>query len=105
MDCAPLPDLDGLDREALLDLIRAQEQQYASAIAAHDEEIRRLESELDLQRQTVSEQANELDSRRQRIEHLKLMVEKFRHKIFGKKSEKVVLKLEQMEFEPEEDEE
>lgn len=25
MDCAPLPDLDALDREALLDLIRAQE--------------------------------------------------------------------------------
>ena len=40
----------------------------------------------------------------QRIEHLKLMVEKFRHMIFGKKSEKLVLKLEQMEFELEEDE-
>ena len=50
------------------------------------------------------EQAEELDSRRERIEHLKLMVEKFRHMIFGKKSEKLVLKLEQMEFELEEDE-
>ncbi len=100
MDRAPLPDLDSLDREVLVDLIRAQEQQRASL----DAEIRRLESELDAQRQMVSEQADELDSRRARIEHLKLMVEKFRHMIFGKKSEKLVLKLEQMEFELEEDE-
>jgi transposase len=104
MDRTPLPDLDTLDRDALLDLIRAHEQQFASLIAAQDEEIRRLEAELDAQRQTMSEQAEELDSRRERIEHLKLMVEKFRHMIFGKKSEKLVLKLEQMEFELEEDE-
>jgi transposase len=100
MDRTPLPDLDALDREALLDLI----QQQASLAAAYDEEIRRLEAELDAQRQTLTEQAEELDSRRERIEHLKLMVEKFRHMIFGKKSEKLVLKLEQMEFELEEDE-
>ena len=100
----PLPDLDSLDREALLDLIRAQEQQQASLVAAYDEEIQWLETELDVQRQTLSEQADELDSRRARIEHLKLMVEKFRHMIFGKKSEKLVLKLEQLEFELEEDE-
>lgn len=104
MDHAPLPDLDALDREALLDLIRTHEQQFASLIAAQDEEIRRLEAELDAHRQTMSEQAEELDSRRERIEHLKLMVEKFRHMIFGKKSEKLVLKLEQMEFDLEEDE-
>jgi transposase len=100
MDRTPLPDLDSLDREALLDLI----QQQALLTAAYDEEIRRLEAELDAQRQTLSEQAEELDSRRARIEHLKLMVEKFRHMIFGRKSEKLVLKLEQMEFELEEDE-
>jgi transposase len=104
MDHAPLPDLDALDREALLDLIRTHEQQLASLIAAQDEEIRRLEAELDAHRQRMFEQAEELDSRRERIEHLKLMVEKFRHMIFGKKSEKLVLKLEQMEFELEEDE-
>ena len=46
MDHAPLPDLDALDREALLDLIRTHEQQLASLIAAQDEEIRRLEAEL-----------------------------------------------------------
>jgi transposase len=100
MDRTPLPDLDTLDREALLDLIRQQ----ASLTAAYDEEIRRLESELDAQRQALSEQAEELDTRREHIEHLRLMVEKFRHIIFGKKSEKLVLKLEQLEFELEEDE-
>ena len=97
-------DLDALDRDALLDLIRAHEQQFALLISAQDEEIRRLEAELDAQRQTLTEQAEELDSRRARIEHLRLMVEKFRHMIFGRKSEKLVLKLEQMEFELEEDE-
>lgn len=100
MDRTPLPDLDSLDREALLDLI----QQQASLAAACDEEILRLEAELDAQRQTLTEQAEELDSRRARIEHLGLMVEKFRHMIFGRKSEKLVLKLEQIEFELEEDE-
>jgi transposase len=100
MDRTPLPDLGSLDREALLDLI----QQQASLVAACDEEIRRLEAELDAQRQALSEQAEELDSRRARIEHLRLMVEKFRHMIFGRKSEKLVLKLEQLEFELEEDE-
>ena len=44
------------------------------------------------------------DSRSQRIEHMKLMVEKLRQMMFGKKSEKVVLKLEQLEFELEEEE-
>lgn len=100
MDRAPLPDLDALDREALLGLIRQQ----ASLTAAYDEEIRRLEAELDAQRQALSEQAEELDTRREHIEHLRLMVEKFRHIIFGRKSEKLVLKLEQLEFELEEDE-
>src|ERR1700739_1600684 len=104
MDRTPLPDLDALDREALLDLIRAQEQQQASLVAAYDEEIRRLEAELDAQRQTLCELADDVDSRTACIEHLKLMVEKFRHMIFGRKSEKLVLKLEQLEFELEEDE-
>jgi len=104
MDHAPLPDLNNLDREALLELIRAQEEQYASLIAVHDEEIRRLEAELELQRQALSQQADDLHSRSQHIEHLKLMVDKYRQTLFGRKSEKLVLKLEQLEFELEEDE-
>jgi transposase len=104
MDRAPLPDLNSLGREALLALIRAQQEEYASLIAAQDEEIRRLEAELEAHRQSLSEQADELHSRSERIEHLKLMVEKFRQMIFGRKSEKIVLKLEQLELELEEDE-
>ena len=79
MDHAPLPDLDALDRDALLDLIRAHEQQFASLIAAQDEEIRRLEAELDAHRQTMSEQAEELDLRRERIEHVETVRDTVRH--------------------------
>jgi nucleotidyltransferase/DNA polymerase involved in DNA repair len=102
MDRAPLKDLDSLDREALLALMRTQQEQHALLIAAQDEEIRRLEAELESHRQTLSEQADELRSSSARIEHLKLLVEKLWHRMFGNKSEKVVLKLEQMEFELEE---
>jgi transposase len=104
MDGAPLKDLDSLDREALLALLRTQHEQFTSLIAAQDEEIRRLDAELDAHRQTLSEQADELRSSSARIEHLKLLVEKMRHRMFGHKSEKVVLKLEQLEFELEEEE-
>src|ERR1700755_1862995 len=36
--------------------------------------------------------------RSERIEHMKLMIEKLRHMIFGTRSERVVFKLEQLEF-------
>src|SRR5579863_3538952 len=104
MERAALPDLNMLDREALLALVRAQQEQQEEMLAAHDEQIRRLEAELDSHRQTLSEQADELRSRSERIEHLKLMVDKLRHVIFGTKSEKIVIKLEQMELELEDDE-
>jgi transposase len=102
MDGAPDP--GSLDREALLELMRAQQEQFASLIAAQDEEIRRLEAELEAHRQALSEKADELRSSSARIEHLKLLVEKMRHRMFGAKSEKVVLRLEQLEFELEEEE-
>ncbi len=104
MDRAPLPDLNSLDREDLLALFIAQQEQLDSLIADRDAEIRRLEAELDSHRQTLSDQADELRSRSERIEHLKLMVDKLRHVIFGTKSEKIVIKLEQMELELEDDE-
>jgi len=72
---------------------------FAKAIAARDEELRRLEAELESHRKELSQQADELRSRSERIEHLKLMVEKLRHAIFGARSEKIVLKLEQFELE------
>ena len=100
MDRAPLPDLDTLDRDALVALIRAHQEELAS----QQDELRSLQTELDSHRQIVSEQAEELDARSQRIEHMKLMLEKLRQMMFGKKSEKVILKLEQLEFELEEEE-
>lgn len=104
MDRATYPDLNSLDRDALLALFIEQQEQLDSLIADRDAEVRRLEAELDSHRQTLSEQADELRSRSERIEHLKLMVDKLRHVIFGTKSEKIVIKLEQMELELEDDE-
>jgi transposase len=88
MDRALLQDLDSLDRDRLLALI-----------ATRDEELRSLEAELDSHRQALSQQADELRSRSEHIEHLKLMVDKLRHMIFGTKSEKIVIRLEQFELE------
>jgi transposase len=95
MDHAPLPDLDALDRDALVALIRANQEE----LTAPQDELRSLQIELESQRQTVSQQADELRTRRERIEHMKLMIEKLRHTIFGTRSEKFVFTLEQLEFE------
>ena len=91
MDRASLKDLDKLDRDALLALVHAHQQDLASRIADRDEVIRRLEAELESERQALSAQGDELRSRGERIEHMKLMIEKLRHVIFGTKSEKIVL--------------
>ena len=104
MDGFSLPDLDKLDRETLLALVHAQQERLDSLLRARDEELRRLEAELESHRETLSQQADELRSRSERIEHLKLMVEKLRHMIFGSKSEKIVIKLEQLQLELEEEE-
>jgi transposase len=99
MDRASFSDLIGLDRDALIALILANEEKIASLTATRDAELRRLEAELDSHRETLAEQSKELSSRSDRIEHLKLVVEKLRHVIFGTKSEKLVIKLEQFELE------
>jgi transposase len=67
---ASLPDLDGLDVEALKAVVIAQHQN--------------------------------LSSYTQEIEHLKLVIEKYRRMIFGRKSEKLTAQLEQLEFRLEE---
>ncbi len=100
MDRASLKDLDTLDRDALLALVQAHQEE----LAAQQGELRSLQVELESQRQTVSQQADELRTRSERIEHMKLMIEKLRHVIYGTKSEKIVLKLEQLEFALEEEE-
>ena len=74
---ASLPNLDGLDPEALKTLV----------IAKHSESL---------------EQHKELTSSTHEIEHLKLVIEKYRRMIFGRKSEKLTGELEQLEFRLEE---
>ena len=91
MDFAPLPNLDGLDREALKALV-----------LAHQAELAALEAELESQRDIPSEQSQELCSSSEQIEHLKLVIEKLRRRVFGVKSEKIVVQLEQLELHLEE---
>jgi hypothetical protein len=74
MISAVLPDLDALDIEALKALV----------IANH------------------SELLEQYKSNAQQIEHLKLVIEKYRRMIFGRKSEKLTGQLEQLEFRLEE---
>jgi transposase len=71
---ACLPDLDGLDPEALKALV----------IAKHLESLEQHKSDTE------------------QIEHLKLVIEKYRRMIFGRKSEKLTGELEQLEFRLEE---
>jgi len=102
MDSAQLPDLDGLDREALKALLVAHQEQLLSLAASHENELRSLEAELESQRHILSEQSQELRSSSEQIEHLKLVIEKLRRRVFGVKSEKIVIQLEQLELHLEE---
>jgi transposase len=74
MDAAALPPLDGLDVEALKALLIQQHDRYRAALSSNE----------------------------QQIEHLKLVIEKLRRSIFGRKSEKIAVQLEQLELELEE---
>jgi transposase len=74
---APLPDLDALDPAALKALL----------IAKHNESV---------------QQHKQLKSNTHEIEHLKLVIEKYRRMIFGRKSEKLTRELEQFELRLEE---
>ena len=102
MDAAQLPDLDSLDREALLALLVAHQEELRSLAASHEDQLRSLQVELESHRQTLSQQEEQLRSRSEQIEHLKLMIEKLRRAMFGKKSEKIVVQLEQLELQLEE---
>jgi transposase len=74
MVAAALPDLDQLDIEALKSLVVEQREQHLKA----------------------------LSSKTQQVEHLKLVIEKLRRMIFGTKSEKVTVQVEQFELQLEE---
>ena len=102
MDAAQLPDLDSLDREALLALLVAHQEELRSLAASHEDQLRSLQVELESHRQTLSQQEEQLRSRSEQIEHLKLVIEKLRRAMFGKKSEKIVVQLEQLELQLEE---
>lgn len=98
MSREPLPDLDSLDRDTLAALVLAQQQQLIALSAAQEEQLRSLRTELDTHLQTLARQGRELQSRGEQIEHLKLMVDKFRHMLFGRKSEKLLVQIEQAEL-------
>jgi transposase len=70
MVAAALPNLDQLDIEALKTLVVAQHEQHLETIS----------------------------SQLQQIEHFKLVIEKLRRMIFGAKSEKVIVQVEQFEL-------
>ncbi len=98
MVSVPLPDLDSLDVGSLKALVMREREQRLEALAAQHETLQQLHAELDEQRQTLSVRSEELRTSSERIEHLKLLVDKLRHMLFGKKSEKIVVQLEQLEF-------
>jgi transposase len=93
-----LPDLDQLNDEALKVLLVERHREHVEAAST----LAALEVEFAAQRQRLSAQSDELHTRSEQIEHLKLLVEKLRRTIFGRKSEKVVVQLEQLELELEE---
>lgn len=100
-----LPDLDRLDNDALKVLaieLQVELRQQRETAAQQEAELAVLEAEFAAQRLQLAEQSEELRTRSDQIEHLKLLVEKLRRTIFGKKSEKIVVQLEQFELELEE---
>lgn len=88
----PLPDLDQLDAAALKALVTA----YRTEIEAGEAEMERqrleLAAELDQLRRTSSDE----------IAHLKVVIEKLQHMMFGRKSEKIAVQIEQFELRLEE---
>lgn len=105
MTANALPDLDRLDKDALKALavqLNGELRQQRETVAQQEAELATLGAEFTAQRQKLAEQGDELRSRSEQIEHLKLLVEKLRRTIFGKKSEKIVVQLEQFELELEE---
>ena len=91
----PLPDLDTLDREALMKIVRDQR----SHLLAQQNQMLVQQQEVHRQMELAHQ---EMESASQRIEHLKLVIEKYKRMLFGKKSEKLKGELEQLEFQLEE---
>jgi transposase len=99
MDSTPLPDLDALDAEALRALLISQQAEFRAREAEHS--VR--QAEIECERQALSGQIEELRrASSAEIERLKLMIKKLQRLMFGPKSEKVVVQLEQLELQLEE---
>jgi len=99
MDFTPLPDLDALDAEALKALVMA----HRSEIAAYREERAARAAESERQREALAAEIDELRrASSAEIERLKLMIKKLQRLMFGPKSEKIVVQLEQLELQLEE---
>ncbi len=95
MISTPLPNLDTLDREALMRIVLAQQSQMI-------EQQQEVSQQMDLAHRQMEAAHQELESASQKIEHLKLVVEKYKRMLFGTKSEKLKGELEQLEFQLEE---
>ena len=94
MTASAFPDLDRLDKGALKALaieLQGELRQQRETLAQQEAELCVLEAEFAAQREKLAEQREELRTRSDQIEHLKLLVEKLRRTIFGKKSEKIVV--------------
>ncbi len=112
MTANDLANLDRLDKDALKALAMQLSADHAAlleelsgqreTLAQQEADLAALEAEFAAQRLKLAEQSDELRTRSEQIEHLKLVIEKLRRTIFGRKSEKAVIQLEQLEFELEE---
>jgi transposase len=105
MVVAQLPDLDQLDVEALKTLLIDRHNQMTeqrATLAAQHQTLQQLHAELDEHRLVLTTKSEELRTSNEQIAHLKLIIEKLRRTIFGKKSEKIVVQLEQLELHLEE---
>ncbi len=88
--------------KALLIAHQEEVRTLAALSASRQDELRSLQAELDSHRQTLSQQDDQLRSSSEQIKHLKLVIEKLRRRVFGVKSEKIVIQLEQLELHLEE---
>ena len=93
MGTGALPDLDSLDREALIALLIEQR----AAQALREAERNSLVSELEAKKRELAEQGRVLLTSTEYIDHLKLQIAKLRQMLFGKKSEKIAIEVDQLE--------
>lgn len=98
-------DLDSLDREALMQLVveqHAQLQSRRAELESHKAQMAALSMELEEKKREIVEQGRALLTSTEYIEHLKLQLAKLRQMLFGSKSEKIAVQIDQLEMHLEE---